>query len=141
MADKSPPQPPGDLETARALNAAREQISEALREAQAPVELLGEALGALAELLSSGGLRAAQPEQLKALREQLQQAVTGLQFYDRLTQHLGHVQDYLAGSARKLGADPQVQDSRWTGLHRQLSDRLLSVPARGASAPGDIDLF
>ncbi len=92
----------------------------------------------------------------------MRQAVTRLQFYDRMTQHLSHVQDYLLRSAHQMGR-PQPE-AGWTGVHQQLSDRLLSdtqrfhlgknfqdglrdVEAlegrnRGArSEPGDIDLF
>jgi hypothetical protein len=96
-----------------------------------------------------------------ALNAAMMQAVNRLQFYDRMTQHLTHVQDYLTRSARQIGG-PQP-DGGWTGVHKQLSERLLTdtqrfhlgknfrdglLAASGANrdplrnAPaGDIDLF
>ena len=81
-----------------------------------------------------------------------------------MTQHLGHVRDYLAGSAHHLDGSGGAPDHAWEALHRRLSGRLLSdthriylgrtfsrstdsasvAPSReerGASSPGDIDLF
>ena len=143
MAAESPDKSGAELQAARALQSACEQIGLAMRESQAPVDVLSEALSTLGELLNSGELRASQPERLKTVRAQLQRAIISLQFHDRMAQRLGHVQDYLNSSARKLGAAADVNDTRWTGLHRQLDDRLQSVPSAGGSAspPGDIDLF
>jgi hypothetical protein len=147
-------------EAARALTAAAEQIDLALRESQPQVEALGEALHELAAALSqpveSASVDAAE---LGAI---MRRAVTRLQFYDRMTQHLSHVQNYLARSADRIGS-PEPEGG-WTGVHQQLSDRLLSDTQRfhlgrnfrdelrsaaepdgrerrGRAAPGDIDLF
>ena len=147
------------LEAARALSAAGEQIALALKESQPQVESLGEALQHLAGALASKDeMNAAQ---IVALNAAMMQAVNRLQFYDRMTQHLSHVQDYLARSSRQIGG-PEPHGG-WTGVHQQLSERLLSdtqrfhlgksfreelqaaagAQARGPrrAAPGDIDLF
>jgi hypothetical protein len=151
-------------EAERALIAASEQIGLALSESGPQVEALGEALQKLASGLAAGG-----PGVPVALRGDLQRAVARLQFYDRMTQHLTHVQDYLARSARQLASQTrenparQAPDASWTGVHQTLSERLLTETQRfhldksfrdslaaggevrrkaaGASAPGDIDLF
>ena len=146
-------------EAARALHAAGEQIALALRESQPQVEALGEALHQLAiSLARKDELTAAQ---MVALNAAMMQAVNRLQFYDRMTQHLSHVQDYLARSARQIGG-PEP-DGGWTGVHQTLSERLLSDTQRfhlgrnfrdgllaasdaadrepRRASPGDIDLF
>jgi hypothetical protein len=147
-------------EAARALNAAAEQISLAMRESQPQVEALGDALHELAAALAGGQRTAvADPATLAAV---MRRAVTRLQFYDRMTQHLSHVQDYLTRSADNIAS--HEPHGGWTGVHRQLSDRLLSDTQRfhlgknfqegllkaasaetrersGRAAPGDIDLF
>ncbi|MEJ0100942.1 MAG: hypothetical protein WDO12_15050 [Pseudomonadota bacterium] len=113
-------------EAARALEAAGEQIALALREAQPQVEALGESLQQLAGALSRPGDAAGLD--VSALAGVMRRAVTRLQFYDRMTQHLSHVQDYLARSADKIG-NPEPTGG-WTGVHQQLSDRLLSDTQR-----------
>lgn len=148
------------LEAARALLAASDQIDLALRESQPQVESLGEALHLLAAAVAEpqAGSHAFDPVLVVAMR----QAISRLQFYDRMTQHLTHVQDYLSRSASHI-ADPAPEHS-WTGVHKQLSDKLLSdtqrfhmgrnfpegklgstgkhsTERRKAADPGDIDLF
>jgi hypothetical protein len=148
----------------RALSAASEQIALALKDSQPAVDSLGESLGRLADLLASDLSDASARAKLAAVRREMGLAITGLQFYDRMTQHLGHVRDYLAGSAEQLGTNAVVKAEVWEQLNRKLSDRLLSdthriylgknFPAdflagrgelsrqeRGASSPGDVDLF
>jgi hypothetical protein len=146
-------------EASRALAAAGEQIQLALKESQPQVEALGEALHQLAVALTrKDELTEAE---MVALNAAMMQAVNRLQFYDRMTQHLTHVQDYLSRSARQIGG-PEP-DGGWTGVHKQLSERLLTdtqrfhlgknlreglLAAAGAgrdpqrkSPGGDIDLF
>jgi hypothetical protein len=148
-------------EAARALSAASEQIMLALRESQPQVEALGEALGQLAEALARQGGTTGVDD--GTLRSDLRRAVTRLQFYDRMTQHLTHVQDYLSRSALQIG-HPSPPDGGWDSVHQQLADRLLTDTqrfhlgknfleeqaaaaegrdrkSRGPAAPGDIDLF
>ena len=147
-------------EAARALNAAAEQIGLALRESQPQVEQLGEALHELAAALARpAGSDNVDAAELAAI---MRRAVTRLQFYDRMTQHLSHVQDYLSRSAHQIGSPEPT--GGWTGVHQQLSERLLSDTQRfhlgrnfqedlrratsgearergGRAQPGDIDLF
>jgi hypothetical protein len=159
MAQQSPAAETMRKEAARALEVAGEQIALALRESQPQVDALGESLQRLAMALGrDGGISAAETTALNSL---MMQAVARLQFYDRMTQHLTHVREYLARSARNMGgAEPS---HGWTGVHQQLSERLLSdtqrfhlgknfaegplaaEPAKrgpGRGTPGgDIDLF
>ncbi|HMA12592.1 MAG TPA: hypothetical protein VKO83_11935, partial [Steroidobacteraceae bacterium] len=92
----------GDHDAARALLAAGEQIELALQQAQPSVDALGEALRRLAALLADPG-NAGRAEALQALRSEMLRAITCLQYHDRMTQHLTHVRDYLAGAAAGLG--------------------------------------
>jgi hypothetical protein len=114
------------LEAARALLAAGDQVALALRESQPEVEALGDALHLLAAALAEP--RDGAPPHDPVLAAAMRQAISRLQFYDRMTQHLSHVQDYLNRSASHI-ADPE-QSQGWTGVHRQLSDRLLSDTQR-----------
>jgi predicted trehalose synthase len=143
------------------LAAASEQIMLALRESQPQVEALGEALGQLAAALAQRGGPAA--GDVATLGSDLRHAVTRLQFYDRMTQHLTHVQDYLSRSALQID-HPSPPAGGWDSVHQQLADRLLTETqrfhlgknfleeqaasaearerkSRGPAAPGDIDLF
>lgn len=154
----------GGREAARVLQAASEQIALALRDSQPSIAALGQSLGRLAQLLSGELPDAAFQQKLATLRAELARAVTGLQFHDRMTQHLTHVRDYLASSAEQIGTEPGIPGEPWASLHQKLADRLLSdthrmylgknFPAdflanrgnlsredRGAASPGDIDLF
>jgi hypothetical protein len=151
-------------EIARVLSAASEQIGLALKDSQPPIDSLGTSLARLAVLLAGDLNSAAAVAQLQIVRQEMTKAVTGLQFYDRMTQHLTHVQDYLAASASEIGTPASVGTGSWEKLSRKLSDRLLSdthrmylgknFPAeylaslnggsagnREKSPSGDIDLF
>jgi hypothetical protein len=61
-----------------------------------------------------------------------------MQFYDRLVQHLTHIQDYLVAIANELDnlkTQPQSQQF-WDALHSKLRTRLISDEQRGL-----LDLF
>jgi hypothetical protein len=149
-------------EAGRVLLAASEQIELALQQSQPSVEALGEALRNLARMLANAQ-SGARVDVLAAMRAEMLLAITCLQYHDRMTQHLSHVRDYLAGSAEQMASLDDRGDS-WNGLHRRLRDRLLSETqrmhlgkifpngiiaddqpqardSRTASKPGDIDLF
>jgi hypothetical protein len=153
----------GGQEAARVLNAASEQIALALKESQPSIDGLGAALQKLAEALGDP-VAGTQTTNVAQLKSDLARAVTSLQFYDRMTQHLTHVREYLADSASQIGAESGLPDEPWATLHQKLSARLLSEThrmylgknfpagylsarsalsrdARGAASPGDIDLF
>jgi hypothetical protein len=150
-------------EIASALGAAADQIELALRDSQPAVEALGHSLARLAELL--GDINGAEDDaQLQTLRREMALAVTGLQFYDRMTQHLSHVRDYLSGSSKHVDPASGTAKEDLDELGRRLADRLLSDThrmylgrsfqadllsgrgalsraERGAASPGDVDLF
>jgi hypothetical protein len=152
-------------EAARVLTAASDQIDLALQQSQPSVDALGEALRKLASMLSAAAGNGGRNEAFAAMRAEMLRAITCLQYHDRMTQHLSHVRDYLSGSAQQLAALDERAEENWNGLHNRLRDRLLSEtqrmhlgkifangivaddqppPARdgrGASKPGDIDLF
>lgn len=155
-------------ELARVLGAASEQIGLALLDSHSAVERLGSSLEQLAALLSQDLTGADAARQLEQVRAEMARAVVGLQFYDRMTQHLSHVRDYLAGTVEQLesaaGAGPAASGTFET-LNRRLADRLLSDThrihlgrnfskdflalrgsgggggERNSGAQGDIDLF
>lgn len=147
-------------ELARVLGAASEQIGLALLDSHSAVERLGSSLEQLAMLLSQDLTGPEAKQQIEAVRAEMARAVTGLQFYDRMTQHLSHVRDYLAGTVEQLDSASGTFET----LNRRLADRLLSdthrihlgrtfskdfLAARRApgstertgGAQGDIDLF
>jgi hypothetical protein len=109
-------------ELARVLKAASEQIGLALLDSHKAVDTLGSSLERLALLLSGDLATPKAAAELAELRAEMARAVTGLQFYDRMTQHLSHVRDYLAGTVDQLSS----ASSTFETLNRRLADRLLS---------------
>jgi hypothetical protein len=148
-------------ELARVLGAASEQIGLALLDSHKAVDTLGGSLERLALLLSKDLASPEAAAELAEVRAEMARAVTGLQFYDRMTQHLCHVRDYLAGTVEQLSSSSATFET----LNRTLADRLLSdthrihlgrnfaadylagrpkVPGTGdrtVAPQGDIDLF
>jgi len=134
-------------EAAQAIAASVAQIELAVREVQPSVE----ALGLLIDQLSSGlgALRATRrrsdnpdvvavfPDEFDRAVDKLQKQVNGsimhLQFYDRLVQHLKHVQDYLSGTAGEL-ASRSLSDAAdvdaWNAMRARLRTRLISQAQR-----------
>ena len=143
-----------EADAAFALFAAIAQIGLALRESQDPVAELGKLFARLAETLAAlrGGPVAqvlngqaddsASTAVLRELTQQLQtdvfRGIQQLQFYDRLVQHLSHLQDYMIAIANELDSVkpvPQAQEV-WEALHEKLRRRLISDEQRGL-----LDLF
>jgi hypothetical protein len=133
-----------DAEAAHALFAATAQMGLALRESQDPVAELGSLFAHLVETLKA--LRSApfQPgadpvatQSVRGLLEQLQSDVFSgiqqLQFYDRMVQHLSHLQDYIIAVANELdcGRSPEKARLMWEELHAKLRKRLISDEQRG----------
>jgi hypothetical protein len=108
-----------EAEAVRALSAAVAQIGLSLRESQGPVAELGALLSRLAE----------NPQ----LQAEVFQGVHHLQFYDRMVQHLTHLEDYLIGIANELQSAQLQEPSRelWDSLHAKLRKRLISDEQRG----------
>ncbi len=119
---------------ARALAAAVSQIEVALREARAPVEQLGTVIGRMASTLASEVSWPAEMPQLtiEQLRGDLYDSIQQLQFYDRMVQHLSHVQDYLSCVANQLASDTTAEDKAeaWDRLRVRLRTRLISDAQR-----------
>lgn len=109
-------------ELARVLDAASEQIGLALIDSHDAVERLGGSLESLAELLSKDLGSPESAAAIAALRAEMARAVIGLQFYDRMTQHLTHVREYLAGTVDQLNS----QGGTFEALNQRIADRLLS---------------
>jgi hypothetical protein len=154
-------------EAARAMTAAAAQITLALQESQQPVEQLGASVGRIIMTLSS--IRAAAEAvndpamdkqsllQIKGgiaeLARHAAQATVTLQFYDRMTQHLTHLHDYLDGIGELLATASAGggERDRWEELRERLCVRLISdsqrqclngQPARAQrDAPDSIELF
>jgi hypothetical protein len=132
-------------DAAHALFAAIAQMGLALRESQDPVADLGGLFAHLAETLSavrsvpfaettSDSVSAAT---VRGFLEQLQsdvfKGIQQLQFYDRMVQHLSHIQEYLIAVANELGsanAERQPQ-AFWDEIHARLRKRLISDEQRG----------
>jgi hypothetical protein len=108
-------------ELARVLGAASEQIGLALLDSHTAVETLGESLERLAGLLGQDLSGPEASADLAALRAEMARAVVGLQFYDRMTQHLSHVREYLNGTVEQL----ESATGTFETLNRRLADRLL----------------
>jgi hypothetical protein len=137
-------------DAAHALFAAIAQIGLALRESQSPVAELGSLFSNLAETLtalrsvpfSPGADDPVAAATARGLLEQLQtdvfKGIQQLQFYDRMVQHLSHLQTYLIGVANELSShDPGARTQEvWNELHTRLRRRLISDEQRGL-----LDLF
>jgi hypothetical protein len=133
-----------NIDAAQAIAAAVAQIELAVREVQPAVE----ELGALIEHLSGGlgELRNVQPRDadpqaisvfpdefdgaVTRLQKHVHGTITQLQFYDRLVQHLAHVQDFLAGVAGQLANTAAGEDGAWGVLRDRLRMRLISQAQR-----------
>jgi hypothetical protein len=137
-----------EADAAYALFAAIAQIGLALRESQEPVSGLGALFARLAQIQTD--LRAASGaangrDSAAAMRASLDQLQSGLfegiqqlQFYDRLAQHLAHLQDYLIAVANELDSTKPRAQARevWNEMHAKLRRRLISDEQRGL-----LDLF
>jgi hypothetical protein len=136
-------------EAVRAVATAAEQITVALQEAQQPVEQLGASVSRI--IVTVGTLRnasrdLADPEGDANLRHLISgaiarlsldaaQATVTLQFYDRMTQHLTHLQEYLEGISHMLDGKARIPGNGrelpgWPELREKLGQRLLSESQR-----------
>jgi hypothetical protein len=133
-----------NIDAAQAIAAAIAQIELAVREVQPAVEQLGVLIDHMAGGL--GELRTARPRDddpeaisvfpdefaraLGRLQKHVHGSITQLQFYDRLVQHLAHVQDYLAGIAGQLASTADDTEDAWGVLRDKLRVRLISAAQR-----------
>lgn len=130
-----PPEHAGD--GARALAAAVSQIELALREAHVPVEKLGGLIERMSRTVGEVG-HAATPgsdtaRTVERLEAELFAGIQELQFFDRMVQHLSHVQDYLTSVANELASTAERGSERteaWEELRTRLRTRLISDAQR-----------
>jgi hypothetical protein len=132
-------------EAAQAIAASVSQIELAVREAQPAVEQLGLLIGHMSSGL--GALRAARPRNfnpetiavfpdefdrtIARLEKEIGSTIMHLQFYDRMVQHLAHVQGYLSGAANQLANGTDAADAEvWSALCGKLRARLISQAQR-----------
>ena len=143
--------PAQNSEAAQAIAAAVAQIELAMREVQTPVAELGLLIDQMSTGL--GGLRSdrrrvANPDVVAVfpdefdravdkLQKQVNGSITHLQFYDRLVQHLKHIQDFLSGTAVELASrsagGPQKADEGaevWNAMRNRFRTRLISQAQR-----------
>jgi len=133
-----------NVDAAQAVAAAIAQIELAVREVQPAVQGLGALIASMASGLVE--LKTARPGNLDSaastvsahafdsavtsLEKHVHGSITHLQFYDRLVQHLSHVQDYLSGTAGHLGAGSAGDEAAWGALRDKLRVRLISQAQR-----------
>lgn len=128
-------------EAARAIAAVSSQVDLALRESEPPVTELSAGIAravAATEALRANPQLADDPN-LAVIREVTRAAIEQLQFYDRMTQHLGHVYDYMMAIAARVGdvaddptvdATPELARAEWEALRSRFYSRLLTEPQR-----------
>ncbi len=129
-----------DGDTAHALFAAVAQIALALRESQDSIAEIGSLFARQAQLLAAARNAAStQPDSsLAQVQCDVFKGIQQLQFYDRLEQHLSHIQDYLIAVANELDSFKPQSHSQgfWDALHAKFRKRLISDEQRGL-----LDLF
>jgi hypothetical protein len=128
-------------EAARAIAAVGGQIDLAIRESEEPVAQMSAGVARVVEateaLMASDALR--DNPDLATVRAFVHGAVEHMQFYDRMTQHLGHVYGYMMAIASRMGnlaespeLDGTPEDARknWEELRSRFYGRLLTEPQR-----------
>jgi hypothetical protein len=122
-----------NIEAAQAIAASVAQMDLAVRDVRPAVEQLGELIGSMAAGLVELRNARARPdgfdEAVAQLEKQVQGSITHLQFYDRLVQHVQHLQDFLSGAAGELANEP-ANDATWEVLRSRLRVRLISAAQR-----------
>jgi hypothetical protein len=125
-------------DAAHALLAATAQMGLALRESQDPVAELGSLYAHLSGTLSvlqaaCRGQTAIDRQLLGQLQADVFKGIEHLQFYDRMVQHLTHIQEYVIAVANELGSvkNESQAPAVWDALHDRLRKRLISDEQRG----------
>jgi hypothetical protein len=125
---------------AHALFAATAQIGLAMKESEDPAEELGAVIAGVAQTLvtlralpvEKDSERAAIGALIDKLQADLFEGIQRMQFYDRMVQHLTHLQDYLVCVANELVPKQvhETNDDAWEALHAKLRTRLISDEQR-----------
>ncbi len=101
------------------------QLDLALRESRGPVLELGEAIANISAGLNAGvdGPR---------LQREVSHCLEALQFYDRLTQHVSHLLDFVSGVTLTMDAvmRGEESDAAWAVSRARLRQRLISDQQR-----------
>jgi hypothetical protein len=132
------------IDAAQSVAAAVAQMELAVREVRPAVEQLGALIDALATglgQLRTARLRNSAPEDvavfpdsadrlIQELEKSVRGSITQLQFYDRLVQHMSHLQDFLSGVAGNLANDLDGDANALELLRAKLRVRLISEAQR-----------
>ena len=119
-----------EQQIARMLELCEAQMESALSESDVAMEALvksfaglieaGQALGSLGEKTPAQGGTADLASQLDALRKQTAAAVVAFQFYDKLTQRLGHVRYSLSALAMFVcDRSKSIEREQWSACSRR----------------------
>lgn len=121
------------IDAAQSVAASVAQIELAVREVQPAVEQLGLLIdnmtAGLAELRGNQG-DGTQSERLTELQRNVHGSITQLQFYDRLVQHLAHVQTFLSGVASHMSAGEDAEVDKLETLRSRFRVKLISEAQR-----------
>lgn len=121
--------------------AASGQLDLALLEARGPAESLGSAMAAIASA-TGAALAASAANRSGLVSAELRRGIEALQFFDRLTQHVSHVSEFLCSitsriSRRVAQGDPGpsaaaevAEDEEWKRIRRRLRAELISDAQR-----------
>jgi hypothetical protein len=133
------------IDAAQAVAASVAQIELAVRDVQPVVEQLGKLITDMSAVLVD--LRQARPRTfdpdmiavfpdefdraVAKLEKDVHGSITQLQFYDRMVQHMTHVQQYLSGIAGELSVGGGAASEQiWEALRSNLRVRLISAAQR-----------
>lgn len=121
--------------------AASGQLDLALLEARGPAESLGSAMAAIASA-TGGGLAASSANRSGLVSAELRRGIEALQFFDRLTQHVSHVSEFLCsitgrisrcvaqGDSAPSAVVEVAEDDEWKQIRRRLRAELISDAQR-----------
>jgi hypothetical protein len=129
-----------NIDACWAIAAAAVQIGLAIREAELEVGQLTACIERMAQRLrlqrersaNADGPAAAVGDNVDAELEQgLMGAIVHMQFYDRLAQHLAHIEQFMTGAARQLTSGSDGDEHAWQELCEDLRARLTSQTHQG----------
>jgi len=128
------------IDSAQSVAASVAQIELAVRGVRPAVEQLGLLIDNMAAGLATlraggpdcgqGEASAARAQTLLELEQSVHGSITHLQFYDRLVQHLTHIQNFLSGVASHLGNGADGDENTLESLRARLRARLISEAQR-----------
>ena len=131
-----------NIDACWAIAAAAVQIGLAIREAELEVGQLTACIERMAQRLRVPRERSANADGPAAavgdfdyvdaqLEQELMSAIIHMQFYDRLAQHLAHIESFMTGAARQLTSGSEGDEHAWQALCEDLRARLTSQTHQG----------